>query len=117
MKSVIIIAIAVGCSVAAVLGILFIDDLLTQMNIDHYQKFNNKLEKEYNDYWIEAMACADNHTSKYGASCIDDVKRNFAGTIDIVTENYGYEVGIVDDWIYASQNSLQSEYDYRQKYG
>ncbi len=112
-----IIAIAVVCSVVAVLGILFIDDLLTQMNMDHYQKFNNKLERIYNNYLIEATACADNHTSKYGASCISDVKRNFAGTIDVLTARYEYEVGIVDDWIYASQNLLQSEYDYIQNYG
>jgi len=117
LKPIVIIVIAVVCSVGAVLGILFIDDLLTQMEIDNYQKFSNKLEKEYNDYLIEVVACADKHTSQYGQSCVNDVKNYFANTVDIVTESYGYEVGVFDEWIYASQQLLQSEYDYRQQLG
>ena len=116
MKPVVIISIAVVCSVIAVFGVLLIDDLLTQMELDHYQKFTNKIQKVYNNYKLEILDCAK-HTPQYGESCAIQVLQYFGNTVDGITENYGYEIGIVDDWIYSSQKSLFYEYELEQNYG
>jgi hypothetical protein len=93
MKPVVIIAIAVGCSVAAVFGVLFgMQAYQEKVFIDEatrIQNFNDDVVELTLSYLPVAEECGAD-TKASGINCMKNIKNDFQKSLYQITDQYGY---------------------------
>jgi len=90
MKATVIIVISVVASVAAVLGILFADELYAAYVFDQYLEMSDKLNVEFEESMSSAARCGMAATTPWKIECFDKVLDSWHDTVKAQTEKYGF---------------------------